>query len=86
MLITTIAAKTEAACYPKHCLMKRRSPGMALQTSEFIRFTTSLIKESLDNYFKKRQTGVRFYARITLALMRSIVAELKKKRSKILFD
>ena len=82
MLLTTISAKTESACSPKHCLMKRRSPGMALQTSESIRFTTSLIKESLDNYFKKSQTGVRFYARITLALMSSIVAELMKETFK----
>ena len=86
MLLTIIAAKTKAACSPKHCLMKCRSPGMALQTSEFIRFTTSLIKESLDNYFKKSQTGVRLYARITLALMNSIIAKFMKKRSRILFD
>ena len=54
--------------------------------SEFSHFKTSLIKESLDKYFKEGQTGLRFYERKRLALMSSTIAEFMKKRSRILFD
>ena len=54
--------------------------------SEFSHLTTSLIKESLDKYFKKSQTGMRFYVRTRLALMSTIIADFMKKCPRIQFD
>ena len=54
--------------------------------SEFSHLTTSLIKESLDNYFKKSHTRMRFYARTRLALMSSTISDFMKKCTRIQFD
>ena len=47
--------------------------------------TTSLLKESIAEYFEKKQTGVRFYIYTKIRLMSSAIQTYCSKPSRIQF-